>query len=212
MTTRRVENAFVGARGTDSVQAIDAAHAQALKTWGMDFAIRYLGSVTSSEIDAILDAGLAFMPVTYGLKHGTPLHQALGLMYGDRSVKQAQALGIPKGTTVWLDLEDCTGTAKEISSFVNSWSSVVSGAGFMPGLYVGAGAVLSSAELYALSVVRYWQSLSKEVDARGQIAEPGCGWCMIQLFPSVTVAGVFVDVDVVQQDYRNRTPAWVRGV
>jgi len=34
---------------------------------------------------------------------------------------------------------------------------------------------------------------------------------MIQLFPSVTIEGVFVDVDVIQQDYKNRVPAWVRG-
>jgi len=211
MTNRVIENAFVGARGTDSVQVIDGAHAQALKDWGMDFAIRYLGSVTSYEVDTILNADLAFMPVTFGLKHGTPLHQALGLMYGDRSSKQAKAIGIPSGATVWLDLEDCTGTAQEISAFVNAWASVVKGEGFMPGLYVGAGAVLSSAELYALGVVRYWQSLSKEIDQRGQLAEPNCGWSMIQLFPSVTIEGVFVDVDVIQQDYKNRVPAWVRG-
>lgn len=208
--SRIVKDAFVGARGTDSVQSIDAAHAKALFTTArMDFAIRYLGSVTSAEIDQILAAGLAFMPVTFGMKHGTPLTAALGSTYGANTVRQAQAVGIPQGCTVWLDLEDCTGAPADVEAFVNSWCAPVKAAGFVPGLYVGAGDVLSGTELYALAVVRYWQSLSKEVDSRGQIAEPSCGWSMIQLFDSQTREGVFVDVDVVQKDYKGRVPSWV---
>jgi len=91
----------------------------------------------------------------------------------------------------------------------NAWVAPIKTAGYIPGLYVGSGALLDSKELYALGVVRYWQSLSKEIDARGEFAEPSCGWCMIQLYPSVSVAGVWVDVDVVQKDYRGRLPAWV---
>lgn len=209
--TRAVADAFVLARGTDSVQPIDLARARALKAWGLDFAIRYLGSVTSDEIDAILAAGLAFMPVTFGMKHGTPLTAALGSSYGATTVRQAQAAGIPKGATIWLDLEDCTGTDAEVEAFVNAWCDPTGAAGYICGLYVGAGAILSSAQLYALHVTRYWQSLSKEVDQRGQLAEPACGWCMIQLYPSVHVAGLFADGDVIQRDYRGRVPSWVVG-
>lgn len=199
---------FVGARGTDSVQKVDAVHALALKAWGIDFVIRYLGAVTKSEVEGVLEAGLAFMPVTFGLRHGTPLNAALGATYGAGSVLQVKALDLPPGVTVWLDLEDCTGNADDVAAFVNAWCVPIKAAGFMPGLYVGAGAVLSGAQLYKLAVVRYWQSLSREQDAKGLIAEPGCGWCMIQLFDSQTVAGVWVDIDVIQNDYSKRMPVW----
>lgn len=209
--TRVAQEGFVLARGTDSVQAVDAAHALALKAWGLDFVIRYLGSVTSAEIDGILAAGLKMMPVTFGMKHGTALTMALGASYGATTVRQAQAAGIPKGVTVWLDLEDCTGSPEDIAAFVNAWYAPVDAAGYIGGLYVGPGAKLSSAQLYALHVVRYWQSNARETDTKEQIAEPSCGWCMIQLFPSVHVAGVWVDGNTIQRDYRQRLPTWVSG-
>lgn len=204
--------AHVGARGFDCVTVIDKTRADALKAWGMDFAVRYLGSLSEAETDTILASGLALMPVTYGLRHGTIPSAALGTSFGNASVKNAQAAGIPVGVSVWLDLEDSAGTSDQVVAFVTAWCAPMIAAGYMPCLYVGAGAILTGPELYALPVVRYWQSLSKEVDRRGQIAEPNCGWCMVQLYPSTTIGGTFVDVDVVQSDYRGRLPAWAVAV
>lgn len=206
--TRKAEYAFLGALGFDCITVITPASAKALADWGMKFATRYLGSLTSKEVDIILAAGMAVMPVTFGMKHGTPLNGTLGKTYGAGSVKHANNAGIAKGTTVWLDLEDCTGTPDEIKAFVNAWSYEVKADDFMPGLYVGFEAKLSSQELYSLAVVRYWQSLSKETDVRGNIAEPNCGWTMIQLYKSKVIAGVNVDVDVIQYDYKDRLPSW----
>jgi hypothetical protein len=205
---RVAQAAFVGARGFDTIATIDATHAASLRAWGMQFAVRYLGSLTTEEVDVLLAAELAVMPVTYGVRHGTVLDASLGTNFGFSSLHHAQVAGLPQGVTVWLDLESCTGTAADVIEFVSSWTSPIIQGGYMPGLYVGAGALLSSAELYALPVVRYWQSLSKETDARGNLAEPNCGWTMIQLYNSIVAGGVLVDVDVVQKDYRNRLPMW----
>lgn len=205
------EPAKVGAKGFDTIAVINQALAQGLKLAGMDFAVRYLGALTSNEVDTIVAAGLAIMPVTYGMKHGTVLDGALGDSYGLSSVRQASSAGIALGTTIWLDLEDASGTSQGIIAFVNAWAARILAAGFVPGLYAGAGAQLTSLELYALKVTRYWHSLSRVSDRNGQLAEPGCGWCMYQLYPSVVVASVLVDVDVIQQDYRGRVPTWTRG-
>jgi hypothetical protein len=74
-----------------------------------------------------------------------------------------------------------------------------------PGLYVGAGVPLTSDELFhEVPFRRYWRSFSQvpNVDVRG--------YQMIQLFPGdVAVAGVRVDVDVVQSDYLRNRPVWV---
>lgn len=205
--------AKIGAKGFDTIASIDPVAAARLKKAGMDFAVRYLGSLTSKEIDGMNEAGLAVMPVTYGMKHGTQLTASLGTLYGQSTVIRCNQINIPKNTTIWLDLEDCFGEPDDIMAFVNKWAEQVSQAGYMPGLYVGFGAKLTSEQLYSLAVVRYWQSLSKETDARGALAEPGCGWCMIQLYPAnQDVAGVQVDFDVIQSDYKGRVPNWIAPV
>ena len=202
--------AKVGSKGFDTIAHIDAVAAKRLKSAGMDYAVRYLGSLTSTELDGMLEAGLKVMPVTYGMKAGTPLNGELGKKFGNSSVLHCKNAGIPVNTTVWLDLEDARGTAQEVSDFVNQWAFIVKDAGFMPGLYVGFNAVLTSAELYALGVVRYWNSLSKETDAQGKLAEPNCGWCMIQLYPpNQQCVGVQIDYDVIQADYKGRVPNWI---
>ncbi len=206
---RVAKDAFVGARGVDSVQAITtSALADGLRTSGIDFCVRYLGSLSASEADVILGAGLALMPVTFSRKPGWIPSQQLGTLDGNNSVSQCVAAGIPKGCTVWLDLEGPGGHAQDIVDWVNAWASVVKQAGYDPGLYVGYAAQLTSHELYALLVDKYWHSISRVTDSAGQLAEPGCGWCMFQLQPSRMWAGVWSDVDFIQQDYLGRLPVW----
>jgi Domain of unknown function (DUF1906) len=195
---RVVEIATTGARGTDSLQTVDATAAQGLKASGVDFVIHYLGTVTSPIVDTILNAGLAFMPVTRADRFDGPA-----------AVAELAALGLPSGCAVWLDVEAVSSIdPTSLKQQINSWAEAIIAAGFEAGLYVGAGCPLTSVELYQLKVTRYWKSQSKVIDRNGQLAEPGCGWCMIQLFPSITWAGVLVDVDAIQQDYRNRLPSW----
>jgi hypothetical protein len=191
--------AKVGARGTDSVTLIQSATmAQNLKAAGVDFVLQYLGSVTAEHVGFILAAGMAFMPVTYADKFDGPT-----------TVAELQALGMPKGITTWLDVE-AVGTMDPtlLKSKINAWAKAVQAAGYVAGLYVGAGCPLTSIELYQLAVTRYWHSLSRTVDRNGADSCPACGWCMYQLFPSETVGGVWSDYDFVQQDWQGRLPTW----
>lgn len=192
--------ATVGARGTDSVTLIDTAEkAQALADAGSDFVLQYLGSVTSAIIDNVLAHGLAFMPVTYADKFD-----------GAATVSELHALGVPDGCTAWLDVEGVASMdPQQLKQKIDAWATAVRAAGFEPGLYVGPNCALTGLELYQLGVVRYWHCGARILDRNGQLAEPGCGWCMYQLYPSVTWGGVWSDVDVVQQDFRGRLPTWV---
>jgi hypothetical protein len=71
---------------------------------------------------------------------------------------------------------------------------------------VGADIPVSGRGLFeALSFTRYWRSLSQvsNVDVRG--------YQMVQLFPDDQfVAGVEVDLDVIQSDYLGSRPRWAR--
>lgn len=197
----RTENAFVGARGIDSIILLNDVQCKDLRASGVDFAMQYLGSVTADGVHRILDAGLAFMPVTYANKTN-----------GASAVIHVKGLGLPAGCTVWLDIEGVTDDAVTIKKKINDWCVEIIAAGYMPGMYVGAGCPLTSIELYSLKTVRYWHSVSRVTDRNGALAEPACGWAMHQLHPpnlKWADTGIIVDVDCIQQDYRGRVPAWV---
>ncbi len=199
----------VGALGFDSVQAIaSVAQGQRMYASGMRFAMRYLGTTTPTEVDMLHSAGLAVMPVTYSRKPGWVPSASLGHADAIVALAHLKALGIPRGVTVFLDLEGPGGHAQDVVDWVNAWAADMKTAGYDPGLYVGYGTLLTSHELMALGVDRYWHSISRVTDSSGALAEPGCGWCVYQLQPSRMWEGVWIDVDVIQADYQGRLPTW----
>jgi hypothetical protein len=196
----RIAVATHAARGTDSITSLTVQTAQMFAANGIDFVIRYLGSITPQELSWILTAGLAFMPVTFA-----------DVFDGNKAVDQLQTLGIPTGATVWLDLEGIgpSITPATLIQRINAWALEIKAAGYLPGLYCGANGQLTSKELYSLLVVRYWKSLSRVEDRNGQIAEPDCGYSMLQLYPTTSQNGVSVDKNIVCQDYQGRMPTWI---
>jgi hypothetical protein len=134
------------------------------------------------------------MPVQHAPKAGWKPTAALGTTFGTNAAANAKAVGFPPGVTLWCDFEgpDSVSTADDATAYINAWAAAVNGAGYDPGLYVGSGAPL-------------WKSESS-------VAEPAnCGFCLIQLYTTTQVAGVEVDVDVVQFDCEGRLPYWLFG-
>jgi hypothetical protein len=194
----RAATATVGARVVDCVTLLTNGVATAMSDSGVDGAFQYLGSVTPTSLAGLMVAGLAFMPVTYADRFD-----------GASTVAELRVLSIPRGVTVWLDVEGVTGVSSvSLIQQINDWAQAVLAAGWEPGLYVGAGSVLTSAELYQLKVVRYWHGMSRVVDRNGEVAEPMCGWCCHQLFDTQQLAGVPVDYNFVQKDWSGRLPTW----
>lgn len=192
--------ATVGARVVDSLPFSEGgtpAQALALRAAGVDALVGYLGAMTPPRLGYLTDAGLAFMPVTFA-----------GHYDGAIAVAQCRALGLPAGTTVWLDLEgqEAFGEGAGITPKLAAWATTVKAAGFVPGLYVGVPQPLMSAELFALPFERYWRGQGSIRDRFNALAEPTCGWSMVQAYPQHMRAGVLVDDDMVQQDYRGRVP------
>lgn len=203
------EPASVGARGVDSYPFSlggTSDQALALARCGIDFFVGYLGVISKTRLQYILDAGLAFMPVTIAAQYD-----------GKVSAKACQELGLSPGCTVWLDLEGTPSynTPPDVLiARINAWADAVAAAGYQPGLYVGSPQPLTGEELYKLRVVRYWKAPSRVFDRNGKAWDgPACGWCMYQCWPQLhwRDTGVFVDVDFVQEDFRGRVPSWVRG-
>jgi hypothetical protein len=194
------------ALGIDTIAVLDAVRCQGLKSAGMSYALRYLGSLTSAERDLILASGLWLSVVTYGRTDWTGLGTDLGETDGSSDVDHLTVAGIPMGATVWIDLEGApVNEATAITAWLNARSAALKAAGFDVGLYVGAGAGLTAAQLYALpNVDRYWRSLSN-------VPTPDAGYAMLQLYPDdQIVAGTQVDVNVTQTDWQGRRAMFVR--
>ena len=206
----RVEKAFVGAMGIDSYPySIGGTpeQARALYAHGVRFAVLYLGVANIQRINYVLNAGMAFMPVT---KAGEAFDGP------DDEIAQLNALGIPKGCTVWLDHEGMKTLEvpkPELARLINVWAKAISASGYIAGLYYAPPQPFTGPELAALAVTRYWKSAGRLQDSTGKIwDEPeGIGHCMIQSWPQGNFrdTGVFVDADFVTSDRRGRVPTWV---
>lgn len=203
----RVEKAFVGAKGIDCDTPLDASAARRLKAAGITFVVRYISDVKPSELDDILGADLAFMGVGHVRYTGWQPSPGMGAVDGLNIAHAARALHLPDGATFWCDVEDVAdeASATDVIGYVNAWAASVSGAGGVPGLYVGFKSVLTAAQLYhALTVTRYWKSGSSVPTPVQR------GFCMEQLTPlDVMFEGIKVDHDVVLGDVLGDVPTWV---
>lgn len=203
--TRLVDSLGFSLRGT-------RVQAQALRGAGVEGFIGYLGAMTEPRLDDVLATGMGFMPVTFAGEYDDGAKD---------EITQLRALGVPAGVTVWLDLEGMKAfrtPVVELATKINAWAVAILDGGWQPGLYVGAPQPFTSAELYALKVVRYWWGLGRCSDRHGQLAEPACGWSMIQQFHGERSGllwrgtGILVDSNSSQKDYRGRAPTWMRRV
>lgn len=208
----QVKNAFPGARGVDSLpfsQGGTPGQAKKLAASGVEFFVGYLGAMNAARLKAVLDAGLAFMPVTFAGEYKDGAAD---------EIAQLKALGIPAGATVWLDLEGINAwntPADDLVALINAWARDIKAGGWMPGLYVGAPQPLTGKQLYSLGVQRYWLGIGRCIGRDGLDAYPDCGWCMRQDWHGQKTGmmwkntGVFVDTNAIQCDHKGRLPAWV---
>ncbi len=111
----------------------------------------------------------------------------MGQQDGTNTANNALAVGFPQGVNVWCDLEgvNSSSTAQDVIDYCTSWYDAVSAQGYVPGLYVGANAILTGDQLYYnLPFQHYWQSCS-EVPAL-----PVRGYQMVQTLVQQPVNGI----------------------
>ncbi len=164
-----------GVRGFDANVRVTPQIAAAFSEHGYRFCVRYVRreafheqDLNAAEARVILDAGLAFMAVQHVKSEDswTPTI-ASGEANGAVAAKEATAIGIPSGTTVWCDLEgvDTATPAADVAAYCNAWHERVAAAGFVPGLYVGWHSGLTPQQLYrSLRFTHYWAAYNLNSD------------------------------------------------
>ncbi len=159
--------------------------------------------LTAAEAQTILAAGLSLMPVQHVNATGWCPTAELGTAHGQAAAADAQAVGLPAGVNVWLDLEGCgeAATAADVTAYCTCWYSEVDAAGFTPGLYVGWHPGLDAQQLGALPFQHYWRSAS-------DVPTVARGYQMLQSLQQ-TVSGIQVDVDTTQDDAMSGQVQWL---
>jgi hypothetical protein len=208
-----VQPAPSGALGFDANSHISANVAQQFASQGYQFCVRYLsrgpvqaaGDLSAAEANAILGAGLALMAVQHVRMAGWSPTAALGQSDGTNAAANATTIGFPPGVNIWCDLEGVNqaAAAQDVIGYCNAWYAAVSAGGFVPGLYVGANAILTGQQLYDLAFQHYWQSESKVP------AIPVRGYQMIQTLVPQPVNGIGIDQDVTQTDQLGGQATWL---
>jgi hypothetical protein len=204
----RVEPAFVGAVVVDSLpfsQGGTMAQAAGLRDAGVHCVAGYLGAMTAARLAVILAAGMAYLPVTFAGEYNDGPSDEVG---------QLQALGIPPGAAVFLDVEGLTAFKSDPAALIakiNAWADGITAGGWVPMLYVGVPQPFTSAQLYALRVRGYWRGQGSIRDHANELAEPSCGWLMMQMWPSKNIGSpaTWVDMNMIGADYKGRVPSWV---
>ena len=176
--------------GCDTLATLTSPDFVKLAAARMVWRAGYIEKTTVAELSAQLAAGIAFLPVTYALDFDST-----------SQIARLKALGIPRGVTVFLDVEGVGLSPATLIVKINAWAAAMVAAGYEAGLYVGAGIPLSDVQIYALAVTRYWHSVSRVPDPSVR----GC--CIRQLRPDdVSPTGADVDVDVTEPDYEGGLP------
>lgn len=210
-----VQSAPAGLKGFDSAGIVSSATAAAMASSGYSFAIRYLsrstqqgsGDLSSSEATTILNAGLALMAVQHVRLANWVPNASLGNEDGTNGARNAKSIGLPAGMNIWCDLEGvAAGTpAQSVIDYCQAWYTAVLAGGYVPGLYVGAGAVLTGDQLYYnLSFQHYWKSMSNVPMVTKR------GYQLIQSAQTTGPNNFLIDPDTTQNDNLGGTVLWLK--
>lgn len=185
---------------------VGAEEAKALKAFGFGLGWLYADVVTVDDILNVTSNGMALGFVLTGLGRNTVPTAEIGSNMGMGASRRLRGLGVPSGLSIPIDLEGEGRLVQDWIAFANGAADGIKSMGDKPGFYIGEGLGLTSDELFALRGLPYWKGMSRVEDAKKNLAEPKCGWAMVQQYPDDRIiGGIQVDVSVVGKDYWNRS-------
>jgi len=200
-----------GIRGFDTAETVTAKAAAEFRRRGYRFCVRYVrrdrphaSAISAGEARNLLGVGIALMLVQY-VESDTAWNPtaAKGTRNGGVAASEAEMLGAPWGITIWCDLEGVApGTpSRRVIDYCNHWHARVSGAGFVPGVYVGYRAGLSPSQLYrALRFTHYWGAYNLNTDRYPAVRGLQMKQEVVGRADSVAGADISFQVDRVRTD------------
>jgi hypothetical protein len=165
------------------------------------------GDLHEGEARTILNAGFALMPVQHVARAGWSPTRALGSTYGRNAAAHVRKIGFPPGVNVWLDLEGIKSSSSHatVIEYCNAWIAEVESAGFVPGVYIGARAILTGEEIFwRLRAKHFWKSGSRVPDV------PHRSYQLIQkIIRNDNIDGVDIDRNLTVNDNFGQSVLWL---
>lgn len=195
-----------GQAGVDLLAQVSSANAAGFKAAGKGFVLRYGAELGADEPGSICEQGLGLGILSRGRQ--SDYTEATGKSDSEAILDHLRSIGVPvDALTIGLDLETPRGaTAPELHIYEGAFAANNVAASCTSGVYVGAGLLMSSTQLYDLAATRYYNSGSRIVDAAGNAAEPECGYTLTQVLPfGVPCGGTTVDLDFSGEDFHGRS-------
>jgi Rv2525c-like, glycoside hydrolase-like domain len=203
-----------GLHGIDSNTVLNDSHCRAVKARGFSFCLRYVSrgereqahDLHEAEARTILDAGLALMPVQHVARAGWSPTKSLGTTYGRNAAAYVSEIGFPPGVNVWLDLEGVKNSTSHaaVIDYCNAWISEVESTGFVPGVYIGARAILTGEEIFwrvRATLLEVWQQ-GAGCPASGLPAHP-------KIIKNDKIDGVEIDRNLTVNDNFGQSVLWL---
>jgi hypothetical protein len=215
MLPGQVVSAPPGLHGIDTNTVLDDRHCRTAKVRGFSFCLRYVSraereqthDLHEAEARTILNAGLALMPVQHVARAGWSPTKNLGSTYGRNAAAHVREIGFPPGVNVWLDLEGVKSSSSHaaVIEYCNAWIAEVELAGFVPGVYIGARAILTGDEIFwRLRARHFWKSGSRVPDI------PHRGYQLIQkIIRNDKIDGVEIDRNLTVNDNFEQSVLWL---
>lgn len=165
-------------------------------------------SISKLELEWILEARKAFVPLQFGNDKGDVLGSDLGYKRGEAFVKAVTALGLPLTVHLFPNIEGstCVKAGRDGTySYINAISEIVVGSAYLCGSYFGDDEVpLTSHDMYSLPLITSYYGargcrLAKDPQPRG--------WSILQGLP-MKLKGLMIDPDELIVDGKGQTPRW----
>lgn len=162
----------------------------------------YLEVLTAEYVARVHSFGYGIHPICEA--RVVDLDATLGHESALIELGRARNLQIPASVHLVIDLEDTHGTLDNVASYVDAFSEDFDHARFGSELYVAEFQPFDGHQLYHRPwVTRYWSGASRN-------PEPDCGYTVFQGLPieyaAPWAAGAKIDMDIIWQDRRGRTP------
>ena len=192
--------------GFDTASVVSPDNAYALFKMGFSVAFRYgplpgvgYGSdLSSNELTTLLNTGLMVQLVQHVRYNGWLPSAKQGTSDAQVITQYAQSIGYLQGCHIWYDREGVsTASSADFKDDIVAWATVIEQAGYLPGLYIGAQANLSGKAAYSISNVYCYM---RAANLPSLYTPSPRGWAVKQLWDSITVNDLTVDVDAVLGD------------
>jgi len=182
------------ALGFDAASDQSSADISCMKGAGYTYEVLYvnINSDWASTYSALNSNGMQAVLQQGHVNDAFFQDPATGTSTGKDNAAAARSVNYPQGADFFLDVEGTTAGESTLIAWVNNWAAQIKAAGYVPGVYSGAGANLTSSDLAPATlpdVKVYWQSESTSAP------DPAQGYVIVQSLSTNGPCGFSIDPD-----------------